>query len=260
MKKLLFCISVLIFAITFSLMPFAFAQDIGESDDYLAVFSYSTINTPFNSLIYEYKVSIDKDTLDAEDSMELLGSIAELFALYGFEVSKGETEVIAIKEFDSYTDLYIFQGIDGYSLDAGGRELTLSKRTLLYNYVSYDSPNVFNNIDETILTTGDELIKTPLNLLDDYGIGIDKVRFEYTLGTPYSYKILDTNATIKYFNDAEGIYCHTLTMDIDNNSTLLTVTRRTPNTAVWYGIAALAGFAIAFIPLMIALVKRKGHN
>jgi len=268
MRKLILSLVVLIFVFAFSTPEIAYAIDAQDFEgDYLAKFSYSSITNLRNELLFEFRLTIDADYLESPDYQNLLQGtsddwtepldrVAQIFASKGYSISGEEGELVAQIGFETYTDYYIAMGLDGYTLDTDDREMTTTKNTLLYKWISYDSTSFFNDITAEKLNAQD-LIGVTLSLFNDYGIGIDKVLFEYNYGTPYSYQILDTNAKVKRYDKESKIYYHTLLMDIDNNSTPLTITRRTPNTAVWYGGAAAAGLAVALIPLMIALIKRK---
>jgi len=268
MRKLILSLVVLIFVFAFSTSEIAYAIDAQDFEgDYLAKFSYSSITNLRNELLFEFRLTIDADYLESPDYQNLLQGtsddwtepldrVAQIFASKGYSISGEEGELVAQIGFETYTDYYIAMGLDGYTLDTDDREMTTTKNTLLYKWISYDSTSFFNDITAEKLNAQD-LIGVTLSLFNDYGIGIDKVLFEYNYGTPYSYQILDTNAKVKRYDKESKIYYHTLLMDIDNNSTPLTITRRTPNTAVWYGGAAAAGLAVALIPLMIALIKRK---
>ncbi len=259
MRRFALCLFVLIFVFAFGSQEVAFAAEAEKLDgEYFAKFSYSNITSFNNSLIFEFRLAIDTEKLQLlQESADVpLNIITQLFKNAGYSVTEDKGELIAVRKFDSYTDYYIAIGQDGYTLDEDDRVFTAAKKTMLYTWMSYDSPSLFNDITPERLNEQD-LIGVTLFILQESGIEIDKVLFEYNYGTPYSNLILDTNAISKHYDKESKIYYHTLLMDINNNSTPLTITRRIPNTQVWYGGAVLAGLAVALIPLMIALIKRK---
>ena len=257
---------LLIFVLFIPLTGAAYAQEEELEGVYYAKFSFANITTLNNSPVFRFKISLDEDYIATPAYLALvqnpdsqiaepLGDIAQAFSSMGYEIAWTENELTAELTFDSYTDYYIANGIDGYSVEEDDRVMTVSEKGLLYSYVTYESDNIFKDMTPDILEE-ENIIGYTLNRLQDYGIGLENVLFEYALGTPYSNEVLDSTATEKYFSEEEAIYYHQILMDINNNSDALEITRRIPNTEIWYAGAALAGFAVAFIPLMIALAKR----
>ena len=279
MKKVLLMTMILsLLIIMFLPSTFALAQEdecdaIGyDLGDYLAEFEYKFITHKFGELEITFEVTLDRDFLESSAYSDALAAnstninenyhppldeIESLFINLGYDTNVLDGKMKATLIYPSYTEYYIDMGIDGFekpTMPAIPPEL--SEQGLLYNYYTSKQKTIFNDITHEDVND-ENLIGKVLSFLDDYGVDLEFINFKYTYGTIYANYKRDTNADVKYKDETGTIFLHEFNMDITSNTGYIEMTTRYVNAEVWYGGAIAAGIAIALIPLLIALIKRK---
>lgn len=230
-------------------------------DDYVIEISYLNY-TLYSSGVYRaFIITFDRDYCNLHereddeifDSNALLSVFELLFSSRGYTLEKDleNARFTASIKYDSFTDLYIGNGIDGYENDpsSGGE-----KKGFLYNEYTNTQKTEFSYIE-----TPDNLFNGMLQLCYQLDISKENILLNYTYGTPY--KIIKTDADETKYLSGQKIYTHSYDMTMDNYDREITLTQVTPNTSGWYTLAIGIALIVLILPLTFVIIRKKdGKN
>lgn len=167
----------------------------------------------------------------------------------GYEVVEGDGYLeVPLESYDSYTDMYIAYGHDGYEVDEGA---DIPEKGVFFNKYTSTMATPFASIEGTII----EDIAGYLTLIN--GIDAIDVAYVYNYGTKYSPQLISSDADSIYLYRAENIYIHKFLMNKYTLDRQITLTQTSPNTLVWYGLALGVAACLTAIAITVAILCGK---
>ncbi len=226
-------------------------------DGYYVEISYDNYILYSSGIYQAFTVTFDKVFWDGYAADEnginyrnnILEAIKLLFGGRGYvtEIDKDNARFTAFIKYESLTDYYIANDIDGYEREeSSGNE----KKGFLFNEYESSTTTIFK-----IIETEGNLLNAILQICYQAGINRENVALSYVYGTPY--KIITTDADEVNYSSGQKLYLHTYKMNMDNYDREIVMKQKSPNPTGWYVLAIIIGMAVLALPLTIVIVKRK---
>jgi hypothetical protein len=221
-------------------------EDYLYSNGSIAYFLYFELN------LEELILGLDEDKQIevAKNAKSTIAAIDSLYSEQGYSThATTNTITITLMSYDSYTDYYIANGIDGY--DDSGSSATVKSEFFYKTYYSIIK-NPFSASNRWWhLTKSLEYIAS-LNSINE-----DEIIYYYVYGTKYSlfHISLQSNAEPHVeFDVTNDIYIHTLKFAQGQYDDIIVV-NKVPNSVGWYIIVLIV--AAILIAIMVIIIKRK---
>lgn len=226
--------------------------------DYQVQIEYHSYTLNISGLYYSFVVTLDKEFLATIGKLEnnvyryppIFDEMETLFSMTAYEYVSDEIngQFSASLKFDSITDFYIANGIDGYEVD----ENTAEKSTG-FLYTDYHSANktAFASMEENENSILNHILKACYRA----GAQRDKIKLSYVYGTPY--KMISTDADKSEFRSDSRLYLHTFYMTMDNADRTVNIYQHVPNSIGWYVMAVLIAVPFIVAPTVIIILKKR---
>lgn len=228
-----------------------------DLDGYQISIAYRSYTKNIAGVYHGFTVTLDKTFLAQSGRVEngvfhycsLFDYLEGVFTFSGYDVTvdtiNGQFD--AGLEYDTMTDYYIANGIDGYRVEKSEAEKTAS---FLYTDYHSQSATVFTIIEEE-----GNLLNEILNACYKVGAERDKILLTYVYGTPY--KMINTDADVKSYNSSEKLYLHSFNMTMDDTNRVINLYQHVPNTVGWYALAVIIALPFIAAPIIYMIVKTK---
>lgn len=212
--------------------------------------------TLYSSGVYfAYELTFDKEYCSAhaesqEDYKNTVMQAAELFFSgrgFALIVDEENAKFTAQVRYDSKSDLYIANGIDGYERTASSPK---TKKGFFFN----EYTNVRNTVFARAKTPG-YVIYGVVELCKALDISEERMLFKYVYGTPY--KTISSDADETKFLTSRNIYTHSYTMTMEECDREITLKQVAPITANWYLVAIGVALIFAAAPLIVVIKRKK---
>lgn len=210
-----------------------------------------------SGMYFAYEITFDRDfcATRAEESesdykSELILALRLFFTIRNYATITEDTEnakLVASVKYDSKSDLYIANGIDGYM--QGGSSPKESKNFFFNEYTS-----TINTVFSKVKIPG-QTVYSLVELCKEFQIPSERILFNYTYGTPY--KIIKSNADETKFLTSRNIYTHSYTMTMDTFDRQVILTQSSPNTTNWYILAIALALVVCIVPLLLVVLRKK---
>lgn len=182
---------------------------------------------------------------------EKLDAVNDLFK-DNYEVDYDNNFIeVTLEYYESYTDMYIAYGYDGYDTGDGKNDTDTG---FFFNTYTSKRDTVFARLNpDSLLTEAIELMEAI------EGVGEDGITYIYNYGTKYGKGLINSDADNIYLNRQLKIYIHSYVMNKDNLGRTVTLTQTAPNAVTWYSltIGLTAIFAGVFIAIAVIDNKKK---
>ncbi len=159
--------------------------------------------------------------------------------------------VTSVLSFDSIADYYLFQGYNGFSREENLQEE--NHMTFFRTETTIKRQTPFVGLDDIQKMVG----RIYVTGCQKVGIRREKLVLKYTYGTPYSTKILTSDAMEINYSTEYGIYLHNFFIPSDKTDIYITMEEHKPNANGWYTVAVGASVLVALLPLGIYLYRKK---
>lgn len=234
----------------------------GLKNDYLAEITFNNLNLTDGSVIRALQVYIDtaaltKDVSSTEKELRLwdvessLSFLAEQYKERGFTAKYEDGFLdITLEKFDSFTDLYIASGRDGYEESDGIRGLEWG---FWYNKYTFSDKTIFSQMENTIIQ------QITNQVADIRGIDEEDIAYIFNYGTLYSKRTLDSDADNIYYYSKYAINIHKFVMDKDSLDREFTIYQYSPNVITWYCLAIIIT-AIPAAAYIVYAYKKKNQT
>ncbi|MDR3263371.1 MAG: hypothetical protein LBT30_03590 [Clostridiales bacterium] len=232
-----------------------------------AEITYGVYNFSDGSIVFEYLVDIDADTVSngAYTIDDILTIIDLVFKSYGYATEIGENTVTAQLAFDSKTDLYIYNGLTGDEIPEDDEDF-FKIGGFFYNTYVTRMQTVFNDIQETI---GSVYTENPIiaELAQEYysTLASDIASFNYDAFTyvyryETYYQSIGSDADIVEIDEETGLYSHVFKMTNAERGRTIELTQRSANYFTWAAIALGAAGVTVLILLAFLKAKKSGER
>lgn len=229
--------------------------DLGHYDVKLSYCNF-ILNT--SGAYRAFEIIFDKNFIEEklfsdDELFEFLNPLSELIKSMGYApiVNTKSNSIKGELVFETLTDLYIAMEIDGYD---NTKSNIVTQTSFLYKdiFIKQDSP--FKNIEER-----EGALKDILSYFYASGIARDTILLNYIYGTPY--KIVSSDADKVTYSVNHRIYLHSFDMNMDMTTVRkINLKQHIPNTAGWYGMAAIIALLVISVPLTITLLRYKNRK
>jgi hypothetical protein len=225
-----------------------YGVDLGDFEVELRYDNY-ILNS--SGLYRAFEITFDKEFVDNNNlsDTEFLMPIAVIISSMGYvtTIDNENYMIVGEMEFDSLTDLYIAQGIDGYSVDSSSY---VTQTSFFYTDTFIKTTSLYDGIEES-----DGVLNQIITQFYELGVSREAILLNYTYGTPY--KIISTDADKQTYSITDKIYLHSFDMTMDTSDREINMVQHSPNQVGWYSLGAMIAVVVISVPLTIVIIKRK---
>ncbi len=255
--KIFTCFFIIGICVSFVFIPtkkeFARAD---EEEQFDVTLTYSTYTLPVTGRVVSYKIVYDGSFYSANKNLveNAFRIQSESFSQNGYttETDLSEYSFTATLTFDSTEEYYLASGYDGFAVEKDDPDMK-EKKSLFFIDYEYETDTAFIYLDDAQKFIG----RIYKNCAKNIGIKRENVRLVYEYGTPYDEKMITSNADNIKYSSQYGIYLHTFVISTDDIGEKITIRQHVPNSAGWYGVAAVAGLIVFGIVFAILMSKKK---
>lgn len=191
-----------------------------------------------------------------QSAAKKLSDIKDLYESAGFTVNTSENYVeVSVEYYESYTDMYLAYGINGYESNADETE---AETGWFFNKYHRTDTTVFSALASansgslaSYIVESADILKTVEGMTDN------DIAYIYNYGTKYSKFTINSDADNIYKSSELGITIHKFVMDKDHLNRQITFSQTSPNTITWYAITIMLTAVLAGIFIAIAIIDTK---
>ena len=223
-----------------------------DLDGYKVKLTYDYVVEFGSGVYFAYEVTFDSEYYATiVDKEGLFEKLTYTFDVGGFNVESDvpHGKMIASVAYESMTDYYVANGIDGYEVSEEEENV---KKGFFYNEYTSTFTTLFTN-----LKTEGRYVNRLYTICQELGLQDQDILLEYVYGTPYDSKLITSTADSVTYSASSRIYRHSFLMTVDEMNKEISIFQRSPNSTGWYLIAVAIGLVVISVPLTICIIKRK---